>query len=84
VVWTVRRRVGGKHCSAHRSPHFPVRTPTTSYYYVIPDRASHYSTSGGNRKVLEDILAPLLCEVSRLPNHTEGGLAFSRLPAPQR
>jgi hypothetical protein len=25
----------------------------------------------------------LLCELSRLPNHTEGGITFSRLPAPQ-
>src|SRR5215216_4957986 len=34
-------------------------------------------------KALDGILAAVLCQLSRLPNHTEGGLAFSRLPAPQ-
>jgi hypothetical protein len=33
---------------------------------------------------LDDNLVSLLCELSRLPSHTEGGMAFSRLPASQR
>ena len=35
------------------------------------------------RTALDGNLAPLFCEPNRLPNHTEGGLALSRLPAPQ-
>jgi hypothetical protein len=55
----VRRRVGGQTRIGAPITSLPGPDPHYILYYLIPDRASHYSTSGGNRKGLEAILAAL-------------------------